>query len=99
MLILSSKDIESIFDFKKAIEALKDAFVSYSKGEAMNPFRSTLKIDDENQFLFMPSYMKGIEKMSIKIVSYFSKNLRIGLPLIFGSVLLFDADLLATLEG
>lgn len=102
MLILSSKDIESIFDFKKAIEALKDAFVSYSKGEAMNPFRSTLKIDEENQFLFMPSYMKGIEKMSIKIVSYFSKNLRIGLPLIFGSVLLFDGKngrLEALLEG
>lgn len=102
MLILSSKDVEKVFDLKESIEALKEAFLSYSKGEVVNPIRNMLCVDKENYFLFMPSYMKKIEKMSIKIVSSFLRNLKVGLPLIYGSILLFDArtgKLEALIEG
>jgi Predicted ornithine cyclodeaminase, mu-crystallin homolog len=90
MLILKANDVEKLFDYKKAIEKLKEAFLLHFKGKTVNPLRTSLRIDKGNVMLFMPTYIHEKNQLGIKIVSSFENNLKVGLPLIIGHVLIFD---------
>jgi len=60
------------------------------KGKTVNPLRTSLRIDKGNVMLFMPAYIHEKNQLGIKIVSSFENNLKVGLPLIIGNVLIFD---------
>ena len=87
----------------EAIDAMKEAFIQLSRGEAFVPQRASLNIPDKNATcLVMPAYAMGSPYYSVKTVSINYSNPDKGLPLIHAVVQVFDAEkgnLVATLDG
>ena len=94
MLLLSRKDILSVFSMKDAIEADKKAFVAHSLGQAKVPLRINLDNGAKTgQIMFMPAYVGGELNMGgVKIVSCFTGNPKKGLPVIPATTALIDGD-------
>lgn len=92
MLLLSRKDILSVFTMKDAIETDKKAFVAHTLGQAKVPLRINLDTEKKDgQVMFMPAYVGGDLNMAgVKIVSCFVGNRAKGLPVIPATVALID---------
>lgn len=104
MLLLSRKDILSVFTMRDAIEADKRAFVLHTKGKAVVPLRINIETESkEGQCMFMPAYVGGELNMAgVKIVSCFTGNAEKGLPVIPATVALIDGNtglVTAIIEG
>ena len=104
MLILTGKDIHSVFSMRDAIEADKKAFVLHSQGCAKVPLRINLETDaKDGQCMFMPAYVGGSLNMAgVKIVSYFPANASKGIPVVPATVPLIDGTtglVTAIMEG
>ena len=94
MLLLSRKDILSVFSMKDAIEVDKKAFVAHSQGLAQVPLRINLDNDKKDgKISFMPAYVGGgLNMAGVKIVSCFTGNPKKGLPVIPATMALIDGD-------
>lgn len=104
MLLLSRKDILSVFSMKDAIEADKKAFVMHTQGKAKVPLRINLETDDKSgQVMFMPAYVGGeANAAGVKIVSFFPGNAQKGLPVVPATVPVISCEtglVTAILEG
>lgn len=105
MLILNSEDVRKALPMDEAIEAMKDAYASFSDGRAVVPLRTRLPIPGSGALsLFMPAYVcaRDSEALAIKAVSLFPANPARGLAYIQAAVLVFDpgkGQAIALLEG
>ena len=104
MLLLSRKDILSVFTMRDAIEADKRAFVLHTNGKAVVPLRINIETESKaGQCMFMPAYVGGELNMAgVKLVSYFPANAEKGLPVIPATVALIDCTtglVIALIEG
>lgn len=103
MLILTAEDIKKVFNMKDAIEADKEAFEIYSKGQSEVPLRTNIKVEKYNgSSLFMPGYVKQIDSLGIKIVSVFPENIKKGLPAVPAKMILLDGktgDVCSIMDG
>lgn len=91
MLILSKKDIESVFNMRDAIEADKDALRMYTEGKSIVPLRTNIQTE-KGQNLYMPAYASEIGASGVKIVSIFPDNPRLGKPTTIAQVLMLDGE-------
>jgi ornithine cyclodeaminase/alanine dehydrogenase-like protein (mu-crystallin family) len=86
-----------------AIDAMHTAFRQLSEGWVTMPARSSMEIPEANGVvLLMPCYAAGTHRVSLKLLTQFADNGRLGLPLIQAVVLLADAvngRLLAIMDG
>lgn len=86
-----------------AIALMRPAFIDLSAGGAVAPVRTALPVPAHDaRALFMPAYQPATERLALKAVTIFPKNLGRDLPLIHALVLLFDATdgrPLALLDG
>ncbi len=93
MLFLSESDIEAALDMKDAIDTLEMAFKVHSEGKTKTPVRTHLDLDTVNGIgLFMPSWVEPIKAMGIKTVTVYQDNPGRNLPVIQGTVQLFDGE-------
>ncbi len=93
MLFLSESDIKAALDMKGAIDALEMAFRVHSEGMTKTPVRTHLDLDTVNGIgLFMPSWVEPIKAMGIKTVTVYQDNPGRNLPVIQGTVQLFDGE-------
>ena len=103
MIFYNKEQIIERVSMAEAIDAMKNAFIQLSKGEAIIPQRTTLNIPDKNaSALVMPAYAFGSPYYSVKTVSIHPTNPQKGFPLIHAIVHVFDAskgNLVATLDG
>ena len=105
MLILTADDVRKALPMNEAIEAMKNAYASLSKGTAIVPLRTGLSIPNhEAMSLFMPAFVNSPEgeALAIKVVSLFPKNPTRGLAYIQAAVLVFNpetGEAIALLEG
>jgi ornithine cyclodeaminase/alanine dehydrogenase-like protein (mu-crystallin family) len=105
MLLLTAEDVRKALPMHEAIEAMKNAYASLSKGTAVVPLRTRLPIpNSEALSLFMPAYVHSQEgdALAIKVVSLFPANPTRGLAYIQAAVLVFDPETgraIALLEG
>lgn len=104
MLLLSRKDILSVFSMKDAIEADKKAFVLHTQGKAKVPLRINLETDDHSgQCMFMPAYVGGeVNAAGVKIVSFFPGNAKKGIPVVPATVPVISCEtglVTAIIEG
>ena len=105
MLLLTAEDVHKALPMNEAIEAMKNAFASLSRGTAVVPLRTRLSIpDSEALSLFMPAFVNSEEgkALAIKVVSLFPTNPTRGLAYIQAAVLVFDPETgraIALLEG
>ncbi len=88
---------------KEAIHSMKSAFIQLSNGDAKVPTRLSLDLADNNATsLIMPAYVIGSSYYCVKIVTVNYSNPIKGLPLIHGTVQVFNASKgkhIATFDG
>ncbi len=99
--VLSGADVRAAMDMSGAIEAVRDAFVSLSSGEAVVPLRTHLEMD-AGISLYMPAWLPGAGTTGAKVVSVHPGNRERGLPSIHAAVLLLDPETgrpLALMDG
>lgn len=103
MLIISESGVIRAVSMREAIKAVKDAFIDLATGRADVPVRQSLTPGAHSgATLIMPGYLAGIDALATKIVSVRPDNPEMGLPLIYGIVLLIDAATgrtLAVIDG
>ncbi|MGE5296315.1 MAG: ornithine cyclodeaminase family protein [Solirubrobacterales bacterium] len=103
MLYLSHADVRRALPMADAIEAMHTAFLQLADGRVTMPARSKVEIPEANGVvLLMPCYAAGTHRVSLKLLTQFADNGRLGLPLIQAVVLLADAvngRLLALVDG
>ena len=76
----------------EAVDAMKEAFLQLSSGEAEVPLRTHIEAPSHRgNVLVMPCYVPARGRMSVKCVTLFDENPKRGLPGIQGLVTLFDA--------
>ena len=102
MLLLSRKDIESVFTMKETVEAVKDAFTMFSQNKIEVPLRTAIKSQCGGTFLTMPSYAPELECECVKCINHFPMNIGKNIPTLPTQVLLADANtgmFVAMLDG
>lgn len=104
MLILSGNDVRDSLHMRDAIELMKRAFASLSRGEATVPPRTHLPATNhEGMTLIMPARVDGeSSSLAVKVVSVFDANVEAGIPRIQAGVIVLEPDtgrLLALIEG
>jgi ornithine cyclodeaminase len=76
----------------EAIEAVKEAYIQLSAGEAVVPLRTPVPVAKRDAVtLFMPAYLSASDALGAKIVSVYPGNPALGLPLIHAVVIVVDA--------
>jgi ornithine cyclodeaminase/alanine dehydrogenase-like protein (mu-crystallin family) len=103
LLYLSEADVRRALPMTEAIAAMQQAFVDLSEGRVTMPARSSMEVPETNGLmLIMPCHAAGMHHMSLKLLTQFADNGRVGLPLIQAVVLLVDAvngRFLAVMDG
>jgi alanine dehydrogenase len=103
MRLLTATDIRKAVPMSDAIAAVKRAFGELSAGLAQVPVRTAISTEAHGgTALYMPAYLSASHGLGLKAVTVYPGNRARGLPTIFATVLLQDADTgepLALLEG
>lgn len=87
--ILSASDVRAALPMPKAIEVMKSAFGQLSAGQVTMPLRTQLPTDT-GVTLLMPTYLRQSRDLGVKIVSVYSDNPALGLPVVTATVLVLD---------
>ena len=91
--ILSGADVRRAVTMAEAVEAVREAYVQLSAGQAVVPLRTPVEVEKRDAVtLFMPAYLTASDAMGAKIVSVFPGNPTLGLPLIHAVVVVVDAE-------
>ena len=103
ILVLSRDDVARAVSFPEAIAAVREAYASYSAGQAAAPVRTVVGAPRHNgTTLFMPGYVPNLDALGAKVVSVYADNPKAGLPTISAAVLLVNprtGEPLALMEG
>lgn len=89
--ILSSTDIRKLISMEEAINAMQQAFASYSEGTSRVPQRYVAEIEGIGMDLFFkPAYNKNLGRIAVKILTQKTGGVVQGVPSIMGVILLLD---------
>jgi ornithine cyclodeaminase/alanine dehydrogenase-like protein (mu-crystallin family) len=89
MRILTASDIQRALPMAAAIETQKQAYAAVADRTAVLPLRTPLSVPEHNALtLFMPARVAN--DLGVKIVSVFPNNVRQGLPMIHGVVIMVE---------
>ncbi len=92
MKILSRKDVQQSVTMRQAIDAVKQAFISFAQKEAILPLRIQVPVKEyEGITLVMPAYLPKMDSLGAKIVSVFPENIKINQSTIHAIVIICDA--------
>ena len=91
MLILTREDVRRAAAMPEIMDAVAAGFAQLSSGQADVPLRPHIAIPaQEATALVMPAYLRGDEKLGVKLLTLFPQNPARGLPAIAALVALFD---------
>ena len=103
MLILSEKQVRELLDIDELIQALEQAHIQYSSGQAVMPVRLVVPLAQiQGRITTMPGYLNEVKALGMKVVTYFANNPSHGLPAILANIMLFSADtgkMIALMDG
>jgi ornithine cyclodeaminase/alanine dehydrogenase-like protein (mu-crystallin family) len=88
--VFSARDVEAAVSAERALEAVREAFVAYSRGEWSMPPKVYVPAYPAGDFRAMPALGGG--HASLKWVTSYPGNPAQGLPTVMGLVLLSDAS-------
>jgi ornithine cyclodeaminase len=91
-LVLTEREIRSLVHPDAARSAVRAAFVSLTEGKAVLPAPLGFQLPDVNGEMHAKgAYISGFPYFSVKVVTGFYGNRELGLPVLGGLVLVFDA--------
>jgi ornithine cyclodeaminase len=92
MLLLNRREVESLLDLDRLIDALGPAMAELSAGRVSMPARIMSLVDEQHGLLAaMPVYLGSTRTLSTKLVSVFPENEAHGVPSHQAVILVFDA--------
>jgi len=98
---LSEPEIARVLTYEQLIPAMERALAAFSSGEAVQPVRTILTVEEGQRFLgIMPAVMRNA--MGAKLVCAYPKNATAGLPTHLATIVLLDpatGEPLAFLDG
>lgn len=93
MLLLNRREVESLLDLDRLIEALAPAMAELSAGRVSMPPRIVTLVREHSGLLAaMPVYLGSARTLSTKLVSVFPENAARGVPSHQAVILVFDAE-------
>jgi ornithine cyclodeaminase/alanine dehydrogenase-like protein (mu-crystallin family) len=91
ILMLNAAEVRRLLDPDALLDALAEGFRALSAGEVDAPSRIGVSVPDTGFLLTMPAYQQGRE-VTVKLVSVFHDNARLGLPTHQALICLFDPE-------
>lgn len=93
MIILSEKQIQSIYKMKDALKDVEQMLIAKYENKVQAPVRTVLQFPDKNATsLYMPSSDLQSKVASVKVVTIFPENPEKGLPTTQGITVLTSAE-------
>jgi alanine dehydrogenase len=89
ILMLNETEVQRLLDLDALLEALAEGFRALSSGLVDAPKRSGVSVPNTGFLLAMPAYQQGRE-VTVKLVSVFHDNKRLGIPSHQALICLFD---------
>jgi ornithine cyclodeaminase len=91
--LLTAVEVKQALPMAEAIAAMKSAYAQLSAGQAVMPLRGHISVaPHQGTTLVMPAYLPEAEALAVKVVSVFPQNAARGERVIYGMVLVFDAE-------
>jgi ornithine cyclodeaminase/alanine dehydrogenase-like protein (mu-crystallin family) len=79
--------------YDACIAAMHDALRAFSRGEALQPLRTVVRLPDGRGTLYvMPAYSASPRALSVKLISVFEGNAARGVPTHQGVIVVFDSQ-------
>ncbi len=91
LLFLSRVDVERVLDVDTMLEALAQALVAHSSGQASVPPRVAVRVGERGLLGVMPGYIPSVA-LETKLVSVFPENDAHGMPSHQALIALFDEN-------
>ncbi len=88
LILLGEGELRRMLPMADAVQAMKDAFAAYSRGEARVPMRMAVPGSNEGTMLVKPASLP--DALGAKLVSVFPGNRELGRPVVTGLVVLLD---------
>ena len=79
LLILSQNEVRELLDLDELLNALAEGFIALSQGRVDAPGRTQVTVPDAGFMHVMPAWRPGAH-MTVKLVTVFQGNGRLGLP-------------------
>jgi ornithine cyclodeaminase/thiomorpholine-carboxylate dehydrogenase len=89
ILMLNETEVQSLLDLDALLDALAEGFGALSDGLVSAPKRNEVSVPNTGFLLAMPAYQHGRE-VTVKLVSVFHGNERLGIPGHQALICLFD---------
>ncbi len=103
VLVINQAEVARLLPMRECIEVMAEALTALARGEAVLPLRLVMMLPDRRGALAaMPSYLRGLDAMAVKVISVIPGNLGTPYDSHQGAVLLFEAQhgcLLAILDA
>lgn len=93
LLVLNRADLERLgLTWHEIVDVLEDAFLQKARGEVQNPPKPKVVPRPDAFANAMPAYLAGSDQLGIKWVTGHEQNHTRGLPYIYGTVIMNDAE-------
>src|SRR5215469_16146176 len=89
VLMLNGTEVQRLLDLDALLDALAEGFRALSDGLVYAPKRNEVSVPNTGFLLAMPAYQQGRE-VTVKLVSVFHENERLGIPSHQALICLFD---------
>ncbi len=90
-IILSQEEVKSCLPMKDAIEAVRKGYIAFAEKRAVLPPIVILSAEKYNgEVDIKTGYIEDFELIGTKIASYYTNNLKIGLPSTIAVIILMD---------
>src|SRR5215469_15641502 len=89
ILMLNETEVQSLLDLDELLDALAEGFKALSSGQVDAPKRIGVSVPNMGLLLAMPAYQQSRE-VTVKLVSVFHDNRRLGIPSHQALICLFD---------
>jgi alanine dehydrogenase len=91
ILLLNEMEVQRLLDSDALLDALAEGFRALSSGLVDAPRRNGVSVPNTGFLLAMPAYQQGRE-VTVKLVSVFHDNQRLGIPSHQALICLFDPE-------
>ncbi|MDP5275402.1 ornithine cyclodeaminase family protein [Chengkuizengella axinellae] len=92
MLFINQEEVKQMLTMSACIEIMEKVLLDLAKGEAIQPLRSVIPVDQTNLLGLMPGVVKSEEVIGTKLITIFPANHKKGLPSHQGIVVIFDSE-------
>lgn len=90
--IINQAEVIKLLPMNECIEVMEQVLTALSSGEAILPLRTSLRMPDQSSLTLMPSYLKNIQSVGVKVISVFPQNHGTQYDAHQGVVLVFETD-------